>query len=133
MPNIDVIDSHTAGEPTRVVVAGGPALGSGTLEDRLCAFRERFDSFRSAVVNEPRGSDVMVGALLCEPDDPACAAAVIYFNNVGCLGMCGHGAIGLVVTLANLGRLRAGVHRIQTPVSIVTTRLDDDGSVSVAN
>src|SRR5581483_12193136 len=99
MPNphrIQVIDSHTAGEPTRVVVAGGPDLGGGSLAERRTRFRADFDEFRSAVVNEPRGSDVLVGALLCEPTDRACAAGVIFFNNVGYLGMCGHGTIGLV-------------------------------------
>jgi 4-hydroxyproline epimerase len=133
MPTIEVIDSHTAGEPTRIVVSGGPLLGAGPLADRLKSFREKHDSFRSAIVNEPRGSDVMVGGVLLEPDDPTCAAAVIFFNNVGYLGMCGHGTIGLVVTLAHLGRIRPGVHRIQTPVGIVTTTLHDDGAVSVAN
>ena len=95
MQRIHVIDSHTGGEPTRVVVAGGPDLGRGPLAERASVFRERFDAFRSAVVNEPRGSDVLVGALLCEPHDPACAAGVIFFNNVGNLGMCGHGTIGV--------------------------------------
>src|SRR5688500_18229106 len=106
MDEIRVIDSHTAGEPTRVVVAGGPALGTGSLAERLELFRERFDNVRSAVVNEPRGSDVVVGALLCAPADPSCAAGVIFFNNVGYLGMCGHGMIGLVTTLAYMGSIR---------------------------
>ena len=103
---IRVIDSHTAGEPTRVVIAGGPDLGSGPMAERLERFRAEFDCFRSAVVNEPRGNDAMVGALLCEPADPSCDAGVIFFNNVGYLGMCGHGTMGLVVTLAHLGRHR---------------------------
>ena len=97
---IRVIDSHTGGEPTRLVISGGPDLGSGPLSARLGRFRAQHDDFRSAVVNEPRGSDVMIGALLCEPVDPACAAGVIFFNNVGYLGMCGHGTIGLVATLS---------------------------------
>ena len=91
---VAVIDTHTGGEPTRVVVAGGPDLGRGSMAERRAAFRARHDRFRSAVVNEPRGSDVMVGALVCEPADPACAAGVVFFNNVGYLGMCRHGAIG---------------------------------------
>ena len=115
MRTIEVVDSHTAGEPTRVIVGGGPPLGRGPLSERLAVFRGQFDHFRSAVVNEPRGSDVMVGALLCEPDDSSCAAAVIFFNNVGYLGMCGHGAIGVVATLYHLGRLAPGRHRLQTP------------------
>jgi 4-hydroxyproline epimerase len=133
MRRIIVIDSHTGGEPTRVVISGGPDLGSGTLAERLEVFRTHHDRFRSAVVNEPRGSDVIVGALLCEPSEPGCATGVIFFNNVGYLGMCGHGTIGLVVTLAHLGRIQQGEHRIETPVGIVTATLHPDGSVSVAN
>lgn len=133
MKRIHVIDSHTGGEPTRVVLAGGPDLGSGTLPERLARFREAHDAFRAAIVNEPRGSDVLVGALLLEPSDPTCAAAVIFFNNVGYLGMCGHGTIGLIVTLAHLGRLGPGGHRLETCVGVVTATLHDDGSVSVAN
>ncbi len=130
---IHVIDSHTAGEPTRVVVAGGPDLGAGSVAERARVFRERFDRVRSAVVNEPRGSDVLVGALLCEPSDPAAACGVIFFNNVGVLGMCGHGTIGLVATLAHLGRIGPGDHRIETPVGDVTATLHPDGRVSVRN
>ncbi len=130
---IQVIDSHTGGEPTRVVVAGGPDLGGGAMADRLALLRDHHDGFRSAVVNEPRGSDVIVGALLCEPVDPTCAAGVVFFNNVGYLGMCGHGTIGLVVTLAHMGRIAPGVHRIETPVGTVAATLHDSGDVSVEN
>lgn len=133
MRQVQVIDSHTGGEPTRVVVRGGPDLGGGSMADRLKVFRERHDRFRSAVVMEPRGSDVLVGALLCEPEGKSCAAGVIFFNNIGCLGMCGHGTIGLVGTLAHLGRIGPGEHRIETPVGVVTVTLHEDGSVSVAN
>jgi 4-hydroxyproline epimerase len=130
---IRVIDSHTGGEPTRLVISGGPDLGSGPLSARLGRFRAQHDDFRSAVVNEPRGSDVMVGALLCEPVDPACAAGVIFFNNVGYLGMCGHGTIGLVATLSYLDRIRPGEHRIETPVGTVSAILHDGGEVTVNN
>jgi len=133
MRKIVVIDSHTAGEPTRVVVSGGPDLGSGPLADRRERFQEQFDSFRSAIVNEPRGSDVVVGALLVEPVEKSCVAGAIFFNNVGYLGMCGHGTIGLIVTLAHLGRIQPGSHKIETPVGIITATLHADGSVSVAN
>ena len=133
MRRIHVIDSHTGGEPTRVVMAGGPDLGTGPLSERLDIFRREHDSFRSAVVNEPRGSDVIVGALLCQPLDPSCAAGVIFFNNVGYLGMCGHGTIGLVATLAYAGRISAGEHRIETPVGVVTATLHSDGQVTVQN
>jgi proline racemase len=133
MKKVRIIDSHTGGEPTRIVVRGGPRLGRGTVADRLKKFRERHDQFRSAVVNEPRGSGVIVGALLVEPEDSSCVTGVIYFNNVGYLGMCGHGTIGLVATLAHLGRIGPGDHRIETSVGIVTATLHPDGSVSVAN
>ena len=130
---VRVIDSHTGGEPTRVVISGGPDLGSGPLIERLERFRSHHDRFRSAVVNEPRGSDVMVGALLCEPADPACAAGVIFFNNVGYLGMCGHGMIGLMATLRFMKRIEPGEHRVQTPVGTVSAVLHSNGEITVNN
>lgn len=130
---IKVVDSHTGGEPTRLVLEGGPDLGAGTVAMRAGRFRNEHDHFRSAVVHEPRGSDVLVGALLCRPADPACGIGVIFFNNVGTLGMCGHGTIGLVATLAHLGRLKPGLHRIETPVGTVEARLLEGGAVAVRN
>jgi len=130
---IRVIDSHTEGEPTRIIIEGGPDLGSGALSDRCARFQREFDRYRSAVVNEPRGSDVYVGALLVPPLDRNAAAGVIFFNNVGYLGMCGHGTIGVVTTLAYLGRIQPGKHPVETPVGTVTAELHDDGSVSVNN
>jgi 4-hydroxyproline epimerase len=130
---VRVIDSHTGGEPTRLVISGGPDLGGGSLAERLELFRRQYDEFRSAVVNEPRGSDVIVGALLCEPVDPSCAAGVIYFNNVGYLGMCGHGTIGLIATLHYMERIHPGKHRIETPVGVVEAVLHDSGEVTVNN
>src|SRR3954470_4983854 len=130
---IQIVDSHTGGEPTRVVIEGGPPLGTGPLAARLALFRDTFDHFRSAVVNEPRGSEAVVGALLCQPVDPTCSAGVIFFNNVGYLGMCGHGTMGLVVTLAYLGRIGRGTHRIETPVGIVEAQLHAGGEVTVSN
>lgn len=130
---VHIIDSHTGGEPTRVVIAGGPELGEGTVAEKLAVFRERHDGFCRAVIAEPRGSDVLVGALLVEPADASCAAGVIFFDNACCLGMCGHGMIGLVITLAHLGRLTPGEHRVETPVGVVTATLRADGSVSIVN
>ncbi len=130
---VRVIDSHTCGEPTRIVTAGGPPLGDGPLSQRLQLFRNRYDHFRSAIVNEPRGSDAVVGALLCEPVDRSCATGVIFFNNVGYLGMCGHGTIGLIVTLAHLGKIEPGQHRIETPVGLVAARLHENGQVTITN
>ncbi len=133
MRRVQFVDSHTGGEPTRLVVAGGPDLGAGPLAERLARLRAEHDRFRSAVVNEPRGSDVLVGALLCEPHRASAAAGVVFFNNVGYLGMCGHGTIGLVATLAYMGRLGPGKHLIETPVGEVAAELHPDGRVSVHN
>ena len=130
---VRVIDSHTGGEPTRLVVSGGPDLGTGSLAQRLECFRNQHDRFRSAIVNEPRGSDVMVGGLLSDPLDSACAAGVIFFNNVGYLGMCGHGTIGLVATLAYMKRIGPGEHKIETPVGTISAVLHESGEVTVNN
>ncbi|HVF31059.1 MAG TPA: 4-hydroxyproline epimerase [Pyrinomonadaceae bacterium] len=130
---IKVIDSHTAGEPTRLVVSGFPDLAGATITERLESFRASHDPLRSAIVREPRGHDAIVGALLCDPVDAASAAGVIFFNNVGYLGMCGHGTIGLVRTLEHMGRILAGVHTIETPVGTISAELGEDGSVSITN
>jgi 4-hydroxyproline epimerase len=130
---IRAIDSHTAGEPTRLIVAGFPDLGNGSMAERLAVFREKYDQLRVATVCEPRGHDAIVGALLCEPTDPANTCGVIYFNNVGYLGMCGHGTIGLVRTLEYMGRIAPGLHKIETPVGVVEANLAADGSVSITN
>lgn len=131
--HVQVIDSHTGGEPTRLVLDGGPDLGAGPLSERLERFRSHHDAFRSAVVNEPRGSDVLVGALLCEPHDPRCVVGVIFFNNVGYLGMCGHGTIGLIATLLHMGKIAAGEHWIDTPVGAVKAILHASGEVTIEN
>jgi 4-hydroxyproline epimerase len=133
LQRLTAVDSHTAGEPTRVVIDGGPDLGNGPLAQRVDLFRRRHDRYRSAIVNEPRGSDVIVGALLVPPHDSSCDAGVIFFNNVGYLGMCGHGLIGLMVTLSHVGRVGPGPRRIETPVGVVTATLGQEGEVSVAN
>ncbi|RSZ38300.1 MULTISPECIES: 4-hydroxyproline epimerase [unclassified Variovorax] len=133
MQRIQVIDSHTGGEPTRLVIGGFPDLGKGSMAERRALLAERHDKWRAAAVLEPRGSDVVVGALLCEPVSADAAAGVVFFNNAGYLGMCGHGTIGLVASLAHMGRVGIGEHRIETPVGTVTTTLHEDGSVSVRN
>jgi 4-hydroxyproline epimerase len=130
---ISAIDSHTGGEPTRVVHAGFPELGGGSMAERLEIFRHRHDGLRSAIASEPRASNALVGALLCEPVESSSAAGVIFFNNVGYLGMCGHGTIGLVKTLEYMGRIAAGTHRVETPAGTVEATLNADGSVTVAN
>ncbi len=133
MRRIRIIDSHTGGEPTRVIVEGGPDLGGGTMAERLARFRRDFDPIRSAVVNEPRGNDAIVGALLTEPSDPTCDAGVIFFNNVGYLNMCGHGTIGLIVTLAHMGRAKQGTVRLDTVCGVVEARLIAENRVTIRN
>jgi 4-hydroxyproline epimerase len=130
---IDVVDSHTAGEPTRCVIAGGPELGGGSVAERLERMRSEQDVYRRAILCEPRGSDVLVGAMLVEPANPEAAAGVIFFNNAGYLGMCGHGTIGVAATLAYLGRIGVGQHRFETPVGDVRVSLAENGEVTIAN
>ena len=128
-----VIDSHTEGEPTRVIIEDGPDLGGGSMAQRIQRLAANFDSLRQAVILEPRGSDALVGALLCESEQDDCDAGVLFFNNRGYLGMCGHGMIGVAVTLAYLGRIDAGVTRIETPVGIVAAELADSNTVTIEN
>jgi 4-hydroxyproline epimerase len=123
MRTIDYLDSHTGGEPTRLVLAGAPDLGGGTVAQQLARLRTQHDDFRRCVNTEPRGNDVLVSALLVPPADPSCQWGVIFFNNVGYLGMCGHGTIGLIASLSYLGRIAPGVHRIETPVGVVEAAL----------
>ncbi|WP_170763573.1 proline racemase family protein [Ruegeria lacuscaerulensis] len=128
-----VIDSHTGGEPTRVILDGAPDLGSGPLSQRAHRLATEHEAFYRSVMLEPRGQPAMVGALLVEPVDPTCVAGVIYFDADAVLGMCGHGTIGLTVTLAHLGRIELGRHRIETPAGVVTVELLDENTVTVTN
>lgn len=131
--SLQVIDSHTGGEPTRIVIGGGPDLGFGSVAERAARFRTEFDHVRNALCNEPRGHEAMVGGLLVEPEDPSCVCGIIFFNNASTLQMCIHGTMGLAETLRHLGRITVGEHRIETPVGIVTARLEEGGQVSVQN
>lgn len=128
-----IIDSHTEGEPTRVVIEGGPDLGVGSMAERLECFANEHDDIRSRIILEPRGSDFMVGALLCSPTRDDCDAGVIFFNNSGYLGMCGHGAIGVAATLAYLKRVKLGELRLETPVGVVNVTLNSDNDATVEN
>jgi 4-hydroxyproline epimerase len=132
-PPTRIIDSHTGGEPTRIIVSGGPDLGDGPMAERRERFRTLHDRWRRALANEPRGNDVIVGAVLTPPEHAGSACGVVFFNNVGYLGMCGHGTIGLVATLAWLGRVQPGTVAIDTPVGTVRAELEADGAVTVAN
>lgn len=133
MKRLHVIDSHTGGEPTRLVLTGFPALKGTTIADQLDTLRNEHDQWRRACLLEPRGNDVLVGALYCEPVTPGATCGVIFFNNAGYLGMCGHGTLGLVASLHHLGRIEPGVHTIDTPVGPVTATLHEDGAVTLRN
>lgn len=130
---IQVVDSHTEGEPTRVVVDGWPQPPGATMAERRDHMKRHQDHLRTGVVKEPRGHDAVVGALLTPPVEPDSAAGVVFFNDVGYLGMCGHGLIGVVRTLNHLGRVGQGMLRIDTPVGTVEAALLADGSVAVTN
>lgn len=130
---IAVIDTHTGGEPTRVVIDSPIALSGETLADQRSDFAARYDDYRRAVVCEPRGSDVMVGALLTKPVNPGSVAGVIFFNNVGYLGMCGHGTIGLAIALAYQGKISKGKYQLDTPVGTVGFELLNDSHVAIEN
>jgi 4-hydroxyproline epimerase len=128
-----VVDSHTEGEPTRVIVEGAPDLGRGPMQERLARLRDEHDDLRRAVILEPRGSDALVGALLCAPTRADCVAGVVFFNNRGYLGMCGHGTIGVAVTLAWLDRIGPGAWKLETPVGVVSVELLDSNTVTIEN
>ncbi len=130
---IKIIDSHTAGEPTRAVLSGMPDLGNGPLSDRLYLLRTQHDHYRRAILCEPRGSDVLVGAYILPPHDQRSTAGVIFFNNAGYLGMCGHGMIGVAATLAHLNLIQPGQHWIDTPVGAVQIHLHTPNEVSIHN
>ena len=123
MKRIPFLDSHTGGEPTRLITALPFDLGTGSVADKLSTLKADHDDLRRTVLLEPRGSDVLVGAYLVPPADPTCQFGVIYFNNVGYLGMCGHGTIGLIASLAYLGKVQPGVIRVETPVGVVEATL----------
>jgi 4-hydroxyproline epimerase len=128
-----VIDSHTGGEPTRVILDGGPDLGSGPLAERAARLASEYREFYRSVILEPRGQVAMVCALLVPPVDPSCVTGVIYFDAEAVLGMCGHGTIGLAATLFYMGRIGTGQHRIETPVGVVTVEVHDANTVTVTN
>jgi 4-hydroxyproline epimerase len=123
MKKIPYLDSHTGGEPTRLITALPFNLGPGSVADKLSTLKAHHDDLRRTVLLEPRGSDVLVGAYLVPPADPTCQFGVIFFNNVGYLGMCGHGTIGLIASLAYLGKVQPGVIRVETPVGVVEATL----------
>jgi 4-hydroxyproline epimerase len=131
--SIRVIDSHTEGEPTRVVLDGWPQPSGDTMAARRESMRRDADHLRRAVICEPRGHDALVGAMVTPPTESNSIAGVIFFNNVGYLGMCGHGTIGVVRTLEYLGRLSAGTVKLDTPVGTVAAELDADGTVTIRN
>ena len=130
---IRVIDSHTEGEPTRVIVDGWPQPSGATMQERRDDLRKNYDHLRSAVVCEPRGYSAIVGALITPPVNPESLAGIVFFNNGTYLGMCGHGLIGVVRTMKHLGRLSTGTAQFDTPAGTVSAELNDDDSVTIQN
>jgi 4-hydroxyproline epimerase len=132
-PEVRVVDSHTGGEPTRVVLSGGPRLDARNPADAVLELQQKHDHFRRAIINEPRGSDILIGALMLPPQDSRSAAGVVFFNNAGYLGMCGHGAIGVAITLLREQQLSIGTHQLETPAGTVQLHIHDEHNVSVEN
>jgi len=130
---LHIIDSHTEGEPTRIIVSGGPELGGGTVAEQAAVFAREHDWLRRALCMEPRGHEAMVGGMLCQPREPDCACGVFFFNNASNIPMCVHGTIGLVATLLHLGKITQGRHRIETPAGVIEVNLGGDGRVEVIN
>ena len=126
-----IIDSHTGGEPTRTIISGID-LPKGTIATREFLAKEA-DWIRTTLINEPRGFSAIVGACLCEPNDPTCVTGVVFFNNLSYLHSCLHGTIGVIETLAYLGRIKPGEHRIETPIGIITATLSEDHLVTAKN
>ena len=133
MKRVHIIDSHTGGEPTRLVMQGFPEVHGSSMAEKRDNLRTQHDQWRRACLLEPRGNDVLVGALYCAPVSPDATCGVIFFNNAGYLGMCGHGTIGLINSLQHLGRIQPGVHKIDTPVGPVSATLHEDGAVTLRN
>ena len=130
---IRVVDSHTAGEPTRVVIAGGPKIPTKGAAEARRFLSEEADWMRGALIHEPRGFEAIVGAFLCEPSDEDCVAGVVFFNNAGYLAGCIHGSIGVVETLVHLGRISTGSHRLETPSGVITVERHEHGGVTIGN
>jgi 4-hydroxyproline epimerase len=133
-PRLRVIDSHTIGEPTRVVIdeslVAGLDLGLGSVRERRDRFRDRYDHVRSALVGDPRGTNAMVGVILVPPADPSCRFGAFYVNRVGYLDMCGHATIGLAVTLGSQGIIEPGSFRLETPAGVVGVMWHGGGAAS---
>lgn len=127
------VDSHTGGEPTRVITQGFPALNGADVSELRDDLQARHATLMHRLVDEPYGTEAMVAALCVTPACPAAVAGVIFADRGAVLGMCGHGTIGLVATLAHLGRLTEGTHLIETAVGVVETQLHADGTVTVGN
>lgn len=130
---VRVVDSHTEGEPTRVIVDGWPQPAGASMAERRNDLARNGDRLRRGIVCEPRGHAAIVGALLTPPVSPGAVSGIVFFNNETYLGMCGHGLIGVVRTLQHLGRLSPGVARFDTPVGPVSAELNHDGSVTIQN
>jgi len=125
------IDGHTCGNPVRLVAAGGPPLDGATMSARRQDFLARYDWIRTGLMFEPRGHDVMSGAILYPPTRPDCDVAVLYIETSGCLPMCGHGTIGTVTFALERGLVQpreAGVLRLDTPAGPVAAQFRMAGS-----
>lgn len=124
------IDGHTCGNPVRLVAGGGPRIKASSMFERRQKFLEDFDWIRTGLMFEPRGHDMMSGAILYPPSSDDFDVGVLYIETSGCLPMCGHGTIGTVTMAIEEGLLKPatpGVARLETPAGLVTAEYTMDG------
>jgi proline racemase len=123
---IQTIDTHTLGEPTRIVLDGFPALRGRSMKDRSRDLLKRHTPLRRALMWEPRGHLVMFGAVVVPPADPSADLGLVFMDGGGAVDMCVHGTIGAVTALIETGRLKAprnGVLTVDTPAAPVRVRV----------
>ncbi|QQA43569.1 4-hydroxyproline epimerase [Pelagovum pacificum] len=124
------IDGHTCGNPVRLVTGGGPTLDGATMIERRAHFLAEYDWIRTGLMYEPRGHDMMSGAILYPPTRPDCDVAILFIETSGCLPMCGHGTIGTVTMALENGLVTPripGMLRLDTPAGVVTVTYRQEG------
>jgi len=122
--HIFTVDSHVMGEPLRIVTGGIPFLKGNSITEKKTFFAENLDHFRSALILEPRGHDNMFGAILCEPVNKLADIGIFFMHSDGYLNMCGHGIIGAVTSIIELGLLNKKIDRVtevilETPAGLI--------------
>ena len=133
---LSIIDGHTAGEPTRLIVSGYPRLKGATLAQKMADMRDNHDWVRRVAMNEPRGHRDMFGGILLEPVDPTADIGVFFIDGGQYYNMCGHASLGICAMMVETGRKAIDpsgqtIVRLETPAGIVegTVVTGDDGRI----